>query len=174
MARGPRPRWSFRATADAPRCSPASGCEFVIGNPISCSGGTCVLAGAYKTMADLEMGFLNWSPNLSGYQLVASDGGLFAFNAPFYGSMGGTAPQRAHRGHGRRPRLGRLLRGGLRRRHLRLQRPVLRLDGRPAPEQARGGHRLRHPDGRLLRGGLRRRHLRLQRPLLWLDGRPAL
>ena len=63
--------------------------EFVIGSPISCSGGTCVLAGGYKTMADLEMGLLNWSPNLSGYQLVASDGGLFAFNAPFYGSMGG-------------------------------------------------------------------------------------
>jgi hypothetical protein len=62
---------------------------FVIGSPISCSGGTCVLAGSYETMADLEMGFLNWSPNISGYQLVASDGGLFAFNAPFYGSMGG-------------------------------------------------------------------------------------
>jgi hypothetical protein len=63
--------------------------QFVIGSPISCSGGTCVFAGAYKTMADLEMGLLNWSPNLTGYQLVASDGGLFAFNAPFYGSMGG-------------------------------------------------------------------------------------
>ncbi|MGB7051003.1 MAG: hypothetical protein WBG41_05490, partial [Acidimicrobiales bacterium] len=63
--------------------------QFVVGSPISCSGGTCVLAGQYKTMADLEMGLLNWSPNLTGYQLVASDGGLFAFNAPFYGSMGG-------------------------------------------------------------------------------------
>jgi hypothetical protein len=29
-------------------------------------------------------------PDGSGYWEVASDGGLFAFNAPFLGSMGGT------------------------------------------------------------------------------------
>jgi hypothetical protein len=28
-------------------------------------------------------------PQTGGYWEVASDGGLFAFNAPFYGSMGG-------------------------------------------------------------------------------------
>ena len=26
----------------------------------------------------------------SGYYLVASDGGVFSYNAPFFGSMGGT------------------------------------------------------------------------------------
>ena len=30
------------------------------------------------------------TPNGRGYWLVASDGGAFAFNAPFRGSMGGT------------------------------------------------------------------------------------
>jgi hypothetical protein len=30
------------------------------------------------------------TPNHGGYWLVASDGGVFAFDAPFYGSMGGT------------------------------------------------------------------------------------
>ena len=25
----------------------------------------------------------------TGYRVVASDGGIFAFNAPFYGSLGG-------------------------------------------------------------------------------------
>jgi hypothetical protein len=28
-------------------------------------------------------------PSSGGYQEVASDGGIFAFNAPFFGSMGG-------------------------------------------------------------------------------------
>jgi hypothetical protein len=27
--------------------------------------------------------------NGSGYRFVASDGGIFSFNAPFFGSMGG-------------------------------------------------------------------------------------
>jgi len=35
------------------------------------------------------MAFVATYSNLSGYQEVASDGGLFAFNAPFQGSMGG-------------------------------------------------------------------------------------
>ena len=79
-------------------------------------------------------------------------------------------PQSA--GHGDAQGQG-LLRGGHRRRHLRLrQRPVLRLDGRQAAQQADRGHR-HHPDRRrLLRGRHRRRHLRLrQRRLLRLDGR---
>ena len=62
---------------------------FTIGTPIACTAGTCALAGSYMTVADLEMGFLNFSPNIGGYQTVAADGGLFSFNAPFYGSMGG-------------------------------------------------------------------------------------
>ncbi len=60
------------------------------GNAISCSGGTCAMGGMYETTTMLTAGFLNWTPNLGGYQLVASDGGLFSYNAPFYGSMGGT------------------------------------------------------------------------------------
>jgi hypothetical protein len=59
------------------------------GQPISCVAGTCVLSGTYTTTASLVEGFFNSFPNLGGYQLAASDGGLFAFNAPFFGSMGG-------------------------------------------------------------------------------------
>jgi hypothetical protein len=29
------------------------------------------------------------SGNGAGYRFVASDGGIFSYNAPFYGSMGG-------------------------------------------------------------------------------------
>ena len=75
-------------------------------------------------------------PLTGGYWEVASDGGIFAFNAPFYGSMGGIPAQPTHRGHRRRSRHRRLLGGGLRRRHLRLQRPVLRLDGRHAAQRS--------------------------------------
>ena len=50
-------------------------------------------------------------------------------------------PQRPHRGHGRHPRRGRLLAGGLRRRHLLLRgRPVLRFDGVPPPRPAHRRH----------------------------------
>jgi hypothetical protein len=88
--------WSESSTvipsdgSSPPHIQPGLGLmEFALGSPISCSAGYCVLAGSYQTMGGVEMGFLNWTPNLSGYQLVASDGGLFAFNAPFNGSMGG-------------------------------------------------------------------------------------
>ncbi len=42
------------------------------------------------------------TPDNGGYNLVASDGGIFSFgNAVFYGSMGGASPQPT----GRRDRL---------------------------------------------------------------------
>ena len=76
-------------------------------------------------------------PNGRGYWMVASDGGIFSFgNAAFFGSMGGTTAQPADRRHGRRPGDRRLLGGGLRRRHLQLQRPVLRQHRQHPPEQA--------------------------------------
>ena len=51
-----------------------------------------------------------------GYWEVAADGGIFSFgDAVFHGSMGGTPPQRAHRGHGGDGRRRRLLGGGGRR-----------------------------------------------------------
>jgi hypothetical protein len=64
------------------------GLEEGIGHAISCVAGTCATSGSYSKAAT-EGGFINTFPNLDGYQLVASDGGLFAFNTPFFGSMGG-------------------------------------------------------------------------------------
>ena len=61
-------------------------------------------------------------PRRAGYWLVASDGGIFAFgDAAFYGSTGGMHLNRPIVGS-RRPPTGRVLAGGLRRRHLRLRR----------------------------------------------------
>ncbi len=57
-------------------------------NAPSCTGGTCIVGGSYST-ASAGAGMIDSFPNLTGYQEVASDGGLFAFNTPFYGSMGG-------------------------------------------------------------------------------------
>ena len=86
--------WSESSTVTPSGSSPPQvmlglGLDLTLGTPVSCSGGTCAFTGSYLTTADLESGFLNLSPSLSGYQLVAADGGIFAFNAPFYGSMGG-------------------------------------------------------------------------------------
>ena len=75
-----------------------------------------------------------------GYWEVAADGGIFSFDAPFYGSTGSirlNAPivgMEASAG-----RRGLPLRG-VRRRHLHLQRPLLRVDGRQAAEQAGRRH----------------------------------
>ena len=68
-----------------------------------------------------------------GYWLLAKDGGVFAFNAPFYGSTGEHQAEQA----GRRPRGAaagrRLLVRRCRRRHLQLRRrAVLRIDRRAA------------------------------------------
>jgi hypothetical protein len=58
-----------------------------LGTP-SCAGGTCVAVGSYNVASSFS-GLIDTFPNLTGYQEVASDGGLFAFGTPFYGSMGG-------------------------------------------------------------------------------------
>jgi hypothetical protein len=52
----------------------------------SCVAGYCLGGGRYNGFG---LPLLEVHPNLNGYQEVASDGGLFSFNAPFYGSMGG-------------------------------------------------------------------------------------
>ena len=68
----------------------------------------------------------------------------------------------------------RLLGGGIRRGHLRLQRAVLRFYGRQTIGRARCQHG-RHPErSRLLGGGVRRRHLLLRRALRRLHGREAV
>ena len=55
----------------------------------SCVAGTCLTGGEFLNHPGQSLGYLATSPNLNGYQEVASDGGLFSFNVPFSGSMGG-------------------------------------------------------------------------------------
>ena len=78
------------------------------------------------------------TPDGTGYWLVASDGGIFAFgDAAFHGSMGGH--------HLNAPVVGMAADGatggywlvGYRRRHLRLRRPLPRLDRQPASSTSR-------------------------------------
>jgi len=59
------------------------------GAAVSCVAGTCAASGVYVPTGAPGAGFIDTFPNLTGYQMVASDGGLFAFNTPFFGSMGG-------------------------------------------------------------------------------------
>ena len=63
-----------------------AGSSFI--NPPSCVAGACIMGGTYAISSNYG-GFVSTYSNLSGYQEVASDGGLFAFGTPFYGSMGG-------------------------------------------------------------------------------------
>jgi hypothetical protein len=59
---------------------------------VSCASGTCA-AGGYH---DVYRGLLETTaPSPSGYYEVAADGGVFAFTAPYLGSMGGMPLNRA-------------------------------------------------------------------------------
>ena len=68
-----------------------------------------------------------------GYWLVGSDGGVFAFNAPFLGSTGEHPPEQASGRHDRHAERDRLLARGLRRRGVLLQRARSR--ARPGASQ---------------------------------------
>ena len=104
-----------------------------------------------------------------GYWLVASDGGVFAFNAPYPRLDRGIAPEQAGGRHDRHAERDRLLAGRLRRRGVLLRRPVPRLDRQHQAQQAGRRHGPRPGDRRLLAGGLRRRGVLLQRALRRLD-----
>ena len=96
-----------------------------------------------------------WRPThqTGGYWEVAADGGIFSFGAPFYGSTGSLHLNAPIVGmEANRERLGLPVRG-LRRRHLLLQRSLLRIDGWQAAQQAGRRHR-----GELTAGGRRRIH----------------
>ena len=92
---------------------------------------------------------------------MASDGGLFAFTAPFHGSMGGQPLNKPIVGMAYDYVTGGYYEvasdGGL----FAFDSAVQRLDGRPAPQQAGGGDRLR-----LSRPGVRRPGGRC-RPTIW-------
>jgi hypothetical protein len=54
----------------------------------SCAAAFCAVAGTYAS-AGATFGVLDTFQGAGGYDLVASDGGLFAYGSPFLGSMGG-------------------------------------------------------------------------------------
>jgi len=79
--------WTGNDVVIPPGGGGRGGLSFV--DPPSCIAGTCLVGGSYVTAASVDEGLLDTYSNLTGYQEVASDGGLFAFSTPFYGSMGG-------------------------------------------------------------------------------------
>src|SRR5207237_968922 len=128
--------------------------------------------------------------NKAGYWMVGSDGAVYNFgDAGQYGgavpAAGSSAvdlePTPSGRGYwvvtdkGAVPTRGLaagLLRGGQRRRRLRLRRrQVLRLHGREEAQRPGAVPRPRRRRRGLLAGGVGRRHLRLPGPLQGLDGR---
>jgi hypothetical protein len=107
------------------------------------------------------------TPDGGGYWLVASDGGIFAFgDAKFYGSMGGIHLNKPVVGMAADDATGGYW-GGLRRRDLRLQRPVPGLDREHPLAKPVVGMQAAERPGLPVRG-LRRRHLRLRRHVLRL------
>ncbi len=111
-----------------------------------------------------------------GYRMVASDGGVFSFCEPFFGSAAGDPVGGEDRRHGHHPRWRGLLVGGRRRRRLHLwRRPLLRVHRQPASEPAHRGHGRRTRRERLLAGGQGRRDLQLRLGrVLRLDGRASI
>ena len=112
-----------------------------------------------------------------GYWLVASDGGVFAFNRPFYGSTGNIRAQPTRSSGWPRRQRARLLARRVRRRHLprsatprSTARPARSISTTPIVGMAPTPDR-----SRLLARRVRRRRLRLRRRHLpRLDGRQAV
>ena len=104
-------------------------------------------------------------PATGGYWLVASDGGIFSFDAPFHGSDGGHATSTSP-SWGWRPtrRTGGYWLvasdGGI----FSFNDPLPGVDGSHDPQQAHRGDGGRPDHRRLLAGGLRRRDLQLRTP----------
>ena len=96
-----------------------------------------------------------------GYWVAASDGGIFAYDAPFFGSMGGKFLVQPIVGIAADPRTGGYWEvasdGGL----FAFNAPVLWLHGRQTARRARCGHGGDTGRARLLGGRIRRRHLQL-------------
>ncbi|MHB1710442.1 MAG: outer membrane protein assembly factor BamB family protein [Acidimicrobiales bacterium] len=111
-----------------------------------------------------------------GYDIFASDGGVFAFGgAPFCGSTGGIHLNAPVVGVAESRSTGGVLGSGVRRRNLRLRTGrLLRFDGWSPPEQPHRGDGGDTGREGVLGSVVRRRSLRLWgRPLLRIDGRPA-
>ena len=102
---------------------------------VAADGGTFAFgdAGFYGSMGGQHLNApvvnIAPTPDGGGYSLVASDGGVFSYgDTRFFGSMGGTRFEQTGGGHRLRRTNGWVLAGGVRRRHLRLRRTVLRFD----------------------------------------------
>jgi hypothetical protein len=157
---------------DAVSCAAAGACA-AVGGFVTSTGTSQIaavtLAGGTWTATLVSSGALsnNPAPSLSGVSCptvgsCVADGGYT--NSSDEGQ--GTDRDGSVDDHGAGNRG--LLRSGLRRRDLHLQRSLLRLDGRQAPRGSGGGDSRGSLYGGLLGGGLRRGHLLLQRPLLRL------
>jgi hypothetical protein len=58
-------------------------------NDVSCVAAMCAAGGNFNDAANHQQGLLVTLVGSGGYDFSASDGGIFAYNSPFFGSMGG-------------------------------------------------------------------------------------
>ena len=115
-----RPRTTTRSTRSGPRRSTARRRASTLNAPI---------VGMAPTA------------NGKGYWLVADDGGIFSFNAPFFGSLGALPLNSADRRHGRDAERARATGWSRRRRRVHVRRrEVLRLDRRACISTRRSSH----------------------------------
>ena len=165
--------WTYNGTTwtqQSPITSPSSG-EYMDYDPAT--GQLVLLVGVVINQPAPD----TWTYQTvgTGYHLVASDGGIFSFGAPFYGSTGGMHLNQpiigmAERAGGQRLLARRQRRGCL---QLRCGFHLPRIDRWHPVEPTDRRHSSRPGHWRLLVGRLRRWHLQLRRSLLRLDRRDA-
>jgi len=68
---------------------PGPGSSNIFLNDVSCVAAMCAVGGELNDASNNSQGFLDTLAGSGGYDMSASDGGIFAFNTPFFGSMGG-------------------------------------------------------------------------------------
>jgi len=56
---------------------------------VSCVAAMCAVGGSFEDASNHQQGLLDTYVGSGGYNFAASDGGIFSYNTPFFGSMGG-------------------------------------------------------------------------------------
>jgi hypothetical protein len=78
--------WS---TMESPYPEPINANPEVDLNAVSCVAAMCFIGGDFVDTSGNQQGLIDTYEGSGGYDMAASDGGIFAYHSPFFGSMGG-------------------------------------------------------------------------------------